>query len=81
MLISLECTMAHTRMGYGRVIFPNKGLMREQNVFLMTKSRCFKLTSIISGYSASYFIEMFMLISLEYILVQTRMWFCRVRGP
>ena len=80
MLISLECTQAQTRMGFGRVTLPSKGPMRGQYVFLMTKSRSFYiLFSIsISGDSASYFIEMFMLISLEYTLAQTRMGFGRV---
>ena len=63
MLISLECTLAQTRMGFGRVTLPSKGPMRGQYVFLMTKSQSFYiLFSIsISGDSASYFIEMFML--------------------
>ena len=34
MLISLECTLAHTRMGFGRITLPSKGLMRGQYVFL-----------------------------------------------
>ena len=44
-------------------------------------SVCFLFSISISGDSSSYFIQMIMLISLEYILVQTRIVFGRVILP
>ena len=38
MLISLECTLAQKRMGFGRVTCPSKGPMSGQFVFLIAKS-------------------------------------------
>ena len=56
--------------------------MRGEYVFVMTKSQSFCRFSIsISGVSASYFKEMIMVISFEYILAQTRMGFCRITLP
>ena len=37
MLISKICSLSHTRMGLGRLIFPNKGHMRGQYCFFMAK--------------------------------------------
>ena len=39
MLISLECTLAQTRMEFGRATLPRKGPMRDQYVFLVAKSQ------------------------------------------
>ena len=36
-LISLECTLAQTRMGFGRLTLPSRGAMMDQYVFLMAK--------------------------------------------
>ena len=42
MLISLEYTLAQTRMVFGKVSLPSKGPMRGKYVFLMSKSKsCF----------------------------------------
>ena len=91
MLISLECTPAQERMGFGSVTspikgstrchYPSKGPMRGHYVFLMAKSKVFVgflFLIIISGDPATYLIEVFMVISLEYTLAQTRMGFGRV---
>ena len=70
MLIILECTQAQTRMEFGKVTFSNKAPMRGHYmyVFIMAKIPKFFIgflfPIIISGASTSYFIEMFMLISL-----------------
>ena len=45
-LISLEYTLAQTRMGFGRVTLPSKGPMRGQYVFVMTTSQSFYRCSI-----------------------------------
>ena len=72
-IISLECTLAQQRMGFGRVR-GHAGLIclpiSKQNpeVFI---ALLFSIS--ISGNAMSYFIEMFMLISLECTLAQTRM--------
>ena len=39
MLISLEYTLAQTRMVFGRVTLPSKGPMRGKYVFLIAKSQ------------------------------------------
>ena len=41
MLINLECTLAQTRMWFGKVTLPSKGFMRGQYVFVMAKSQSF----------------------------------------
>ena len=84
MLVDLECTLAQTRMGKDRVILPSKVPIRGQDAFLMEKSKLFigLLFSVsTSGDSASYFIEMIMLMSLECILAKTTMGFGRVTLP
>ena len=58
--------------------------MRDQYVFVMAKSQSFigfLLSISISGDSASYFIQMSLLISFEYTLAQTRMVFSKVTLP
>ena len=61
-LISLECTLAQTKMRFGWVTFPNKRPVRGQNVFIVAKGFMFffcLFSIIVSGDSASYFIEIF----------------------
>ena len=41
MLINLECTLAKTRMGFGRIKLPSKRPMRGQYVFIIAKSQSF----------------------------------------
>ena len=56
--------------------------MSDRYAFVMAKSQSFYMFSIsISGESASYFIQMIILISLEYTLALTRMVFGRVTLP
>ena len=88
-LISFVGTLTQTRMGGGRLTFPSKGPMIVHYVFLMAKSKSFVFfffiiiiffffSIIISRDSANYVIKIFMLISLECSLAQTRMAFGRV---
>ena len=57
--------------------------MKGQYIFNMTKSRslCFIFSITISGDSASYFLEMVVIISLEGTLTQTRMGVDRITLP
>ena len=50
MLISLACTLAQTRMVFGRVTLPSQGPMRGQYVFCMVKSQSFYMFYIPNCY-------------------------------
>ena len=67
------------------VTLPSKGPMRTQYVFVMAKAQPFFIGFLfsigISGDSASYLIQINMLISLEYTMAQTKMVFGRVTLP
>ena len=63
-------------MSIGRVIVPVKEPIRDQYVFIMEKSQSFYTFYLLIYYfgdSASYLLEMAVLISLDGILTQTRM--------
>ena len=66
MLISLEGTLTQTRMRVGRQLSPQYSKIPMNSYFLY-----FQL--LFSVNSASYFLEMIMLISLKGILIQIRM--------
>ena len=81
MLISFEYTLAQT-IGVIGVTLPSKGPMRDQYVLLQNLKVFTVFSPInISGDSVSFFIQMIMLISLEYTLAHTRMVFGRVNIP
>ena len=79
MLINLECTLAQTRMEFGRVTCPSKGSMGGQFVFLTAKSRSFYVVYFQLLYLKTLRpVSSKCLLFLECTLAQTRMGFGRV---